>query len=212
LVNAISGPILAKSAIRCCFVETELDPEVPMGYPFSGSVFPAAPSLQWVPRIGSPPSRLLRAAPTPCHSSRLASFPSFGSTIACSIVRSWTDRHPSIQARVLWVVASPTTMFDGNGRASQVPDGPPRMHALLSDPGGTIGSGHCNPLVRPSAYWTASASATKTFRGSITRPAFSLSTLRRVGCPSPRKTRFWLLASFARWVWSPTGSRCEVSV
>lgn len=30
--------------------------------------------------------------------------------------------------------------------------------------------------------------------------------------PSPRKTRFWLLASVAKWDWLPTGSHCEVSV
>src|SRR3954451_19521588 len=32
------------------------------------------------------------------------------------------------------------------------------------------------------------------FRGSITRPLAWLSTLRSEGHPSPRKTRFWLLA------------------
>ncbi len=32
------------------------------------------------------------------------------------------------------------------------------------------------------------------FRGSITRPMYSLPTLRQPGYPDPRKTRFWLLA------------------
>ena len=54
----------------------------------------------------------------------------------------------------------------------------------------------------------------KIFRGSITRPIHSLSTLRGLGYPStfpPRKTRFWLLASFARRGWLPAGSHCKVS-
>jgi hypothetical protein len=36
------------------------------------------------------------------------------------------------------------------------------------------------------------------FRGSIARPGHSLSTLRSESCPSPRKTRFRLLAKLCR--------------
>lgn len=32
----------------------------------------------------------------------------------------------------------------------------------------------------------------RSFRGSIARPAHSLSTLHRMGCPTPCKTCFWL--------------------
>src|SRR4051812_24558985 len=41
---------------------------------------------------------------------------------------------------------------------------------------------------------TTKAPGILTFRGSITRPLAWLSTLRSEGRPSPRKTRFWLLA------------------
>jgi hypothetical protein len=41
---------------------------------------------------------------------------------------------------------------------------------------------------------TTKAPGDLSFRGSIARPLTWLSTLRREGRPSPRKTRFWLLA------------------
>ena len=69
------------------------------------------------------------------------------------------------------------------------------MHALLSDPGGTGTPGHFGVAMLPSASGTASAPTNSEFRGSITRPASSLSTLRSVGSRTPRKTRFRLLAS-----------------
>jgi hypothetical protein len=56
----------------------------------------------------------------------------------------------------------------------------------------------CAPLVQPSAGSTASASATTYFRGSITRPAHSLSTLRRRPRGRPRKTRFRLAINLCR--------------
>ena len=89
--------------------------------------------------------------------------------------------------------------------------GTPWAHALLSDPGGILGSGHLDPRILPSALRTASASTKNPFRGSITRPGNSLSTLRCLGHHLWRKTRFWLLASFARRGWLPAGSHYEVS-
>ena len=63
----------------------------------------------------------------------------------------------------------------------------------------------------PSAQRTASASA----GGSIRAQSHGLCTpcLRFAVwvTPGPRKTRFWLLASFARWGWKPTGSHYKVS-
>jgi hypothetical protein len=51
------------------------------------------------------------------------------------------------------------------------------------------------------------------FRGSITRPSRSLSTLRSQGCPlSPRKTRFRLVALLRRSGFEPAGFLREVSV
>ncbi len=59
------------------------------------------------------------------------------------------------------------------------------MHALLtSDPGGTGAPGHSALAILPSASGTASAPTISKFRGSITRPASSLSTLRSDGYPS----------------------------
>ena len=49
------------------------------------------------------------------------------------------------------------------------------------------------------------------FRGSITRPAHSLSTLRSPVAPAPRKTRFRLLASSAGRGWLPAGFQRKVS-
>ena len=76
--------------------------------------------------------------------------------------------------------------------------GTPCEHALLSDPGGTSTSGHCDASMLPSTNLTASAPATLSFRGSITRPARSLCTLRRVRYRTPRNTRFRLLAKLCR--------------
>jgi len=59
------------------------------------------------------------------------------------------------------------------------------MHALLtSDPGGTGAPGHSALAMLPSAPDTASAPTQIGFRGSITRPASSLSTLRSGGYPN----------------------------
>jgi hypothetical protein len=59
------------------------------------------------------------------------------------------------------------------------------MHALLtSDPGGTGALGHSALTILPSAPGTASAPTNSRFRGSITRPASSLSTLRSGGYPN----------------------------
>jgi hypothetical protein len=59
------------------------------------------------------------------------------------------------------------------------------MHALLtSDPGGNGAPGHSALAMLPSAPDTASAPTNSRFRGSITRPASSLSTLRSGGYPN----------------------------
>jgi hypothetical protein len=85
------------------------------------------------------------------------------------------------------------------------------VHALLSDPGGTSAPGHLGASVLPSAILTTSAPTTRIFRGSITRPTHSLSTLRHNGHPWPRKTCFRLLASFTGRDWLPAGLLCRVS-
>ncbi len=71
----------------------------------------------------------------------------------------------------------------------------------------------------PSASSSPSARATRrplrlaSFRDSIARPARSLSTLRRQGCPlSRRKTRFRLVTFLRRSGLEPAGIHHEVSV
>lgn len=59
---------------------------------------------------GSPPSFLLRTAPTSCRPSRRASLPSFGDTALCRLFAPG-DVGLLFRARVLWVVASPTTLL-----------------------------------------------------------------------------------------------------
>ena len=59
--------------------------------------------------------------------------------------------------------------------------GDPCVHALAFDPGGTAAPSPYGASVLPSAVMTASAPAISTFRGSIPRPAHSLSTPRLRG-------------------------------
>ncbi len=77
-----------------------------------------------------------------------------------------------------------TGSIGGDDRTSQVPGEPHYERALLCDPGGTSARGHYCASMLPSAFLTASAPAIRVFRGSITRPTHSLSTLRRVGHPT----------------------------
>jgi hypothetical protein len=74
--------------------------------------------------------------------------------------------------------------FGGDDRASHVPGGSSCAYALLSDPGGT-------ELARPVAARRCcprsvhdEGSHKRVFRGSITRPLHSLSTLRHAGYPN----------------------------
>ena len=72
----------------------------------------------------------------------------------------------------------------GRNGTSQVPGEPPCRHAPLFDPGGTFKPGRLGFQVLPSGYKTTSASTLRSFRGSITRPVCSLSTLRSLGRPT----------------------------
>jgi hypothetical protein len=69
----MSGASLASFAIRSRFLETVFGLGIPSIFPSSGSVLPAAPSLHRVPRVGSPASQVLLAAPTSRPPSRCAS-------------------------------------------------------------------------------------------------------------------------------------------
>ncbi len=68
------------------------------------------------------------------------------------------------------------------------------IHALLpSDPGGTGAPGHSALAMLPSTSDTVSAPTTSKFRGSITRPASSLSTASQLRLPErhARLTSGW---------------------
>lgn len=100
----------------------------------------------------------------------------------------------------------------GEHRASQVPGEPPCQHALLFDPGGMVRmSGNCDMSMLPSVVIKTSAPANRKFRGSITRPIDSLSTLRPVRRRTRRKTRFRLVASLCRVGFAPTGFHRPIS-
>jgi len=97
-----------------------------------------------------------------------------------------------------WWAVSPAALLDGNGRVSQVPERPSCPCALFLDPGRTE---HASPLRRLGAAPACvnnGGSREQRFRGSIARHWDSLSTLRSEGSPSPRKTRFRLLAKLCR--------------
>ena len=72
----------------------------------------------------------------------------------------------------------PSSALVESGGISQVPGQPLREHALLFDPGGPDASGPYDApdVAFPSLDW--SAPRLVTFRGSITQPVHSLSTLR----------------------------------
>jgi hypothetical protein len=167
---------------------------------------PAAPWLRRVPTARFP----ALIATTSCSDFRPLlplPFVSFGLRYRpVPPVRSWRGRHPPPGLGSFYV-ASLTTWLLAETAGSPRFLGNPCARALLSDPGGTLQPGHYGFRMLSSARRTSSTPTVGCFRGSITRPMPSLSTLRRVGHPSPRKTRFRLLACFAgrgllppRWV------------
>jgi hypothetical protein len=111
------------------------------------------------------------------------------------------------------VYRTPQNRFlDGGDRSSQVPGGPHCVHALLSDPGGTSALGHYRASVLSSALCTTSTPATTIFRGSITRPAHSLSTLRRMDYSTATQDSLpvgW--PALSGWDSIPTGPQRKVS-
>jgi hypothetical protein len=95
----------------------------------------------------------------------------------------------------------------------------PRIHATLFDPGRIAEPGHSGAALLVGSSMLPSALSKgvgsrqlDSFRSSMTRPACSLSTLRRQGRPlSRRKTRFRLVAHLGRAGLEPAGSLHEVS-
>src|SRR5438876_5464941 len=133
-------------------------------------------------RVGSPASTVVRGAPTPCRPSRRTSLPSLGGT-ALALAGSLLSVTERCHCRPGGLInQSPSFWFTrGDDRASQVPGEPHCAHALLFDPGGTSAPDHYGASVLPSAVYTTSAPTMSSFRGSVTRPVHSLSTLRHQG-------------------------------
>ena len=140
------------------------------------------------PGASSPASRVIWDAPTPCRPSRRVSFPSLGGTTPALRFRiSLRAATPAQGPGVLGAgYPNPALCRRGDDRVSQVPGEPPCEHALLpSDPGGTkrarpIAARRCSlpRLLRRRLPRQLD------FRGSMTRPAHSLCTLRSAGYPN----------------------------
>jgi hypothetical protein len=91
-------------------------------------------------------------------------------------------------------------------RISQVPEESLCAYALLSDPGRTDSSGPTTQSTRPPLCPRRRLPQQIGFRGSITRPWHSLSTLRQVHCCTRRKTCFPLLATLRDGIGYPQDS------
>lgn len=72
---------------------------------------------------------------------------------------------------------------DGDDRISQVPGEPPCAYAVPFDPGRASVPGDCGTSVLPPLRKPRRPPPSVSFRGSITRPARSLCTLRSRGYP-----------------------------
>ena len=163
-------------------------------------------------RVGSPASPVLRDAPIPCRPSRRTSLPSLGGTELRSLVRSRRRPNATAAGQGLWINRlAPRSGLVRRRQGLPGSWGTPCVHALLSDPGGDLCARPSRRFSAAFRYFHHVGSHDHPLRGSITRPAHSLSTLRRYGHPQPRKTRFRLLASFAGRDCLPAGFHRKVS-
>ena len=146
----------------------------------------ASPSLHGVPRDGSPASTILWDAPTPRRPSRPVSkfFTSRYHRVARGLLPSVVGVPPG--ARELSVPVSPSGLtMETSGSLRFL--GNPGGHCPCSST--PVGSGRLSGprvscLTRPPPVSTTKAPGVLYFRGSITRPLTSLSTLRRMGRPT----------------------------
>jgi hypothetical protein len=175
-------------------------------FPCSGAPFPPRGPSGWFPRFSGSMKHSDFLPPFP---RRFVAFASRYRRRALDFALAGARRNahgPGIVYRTPETGSSTET-----DRTSQVPGGPHYVHALLSDPGRTSALGHYRASVLPSAIHTASAPAKTIFRGSITRPAHSLSTLRRMDCSTATQDSLpvgW--PAFSGWT-RPTGSQRKVS-
>src|SRR5579883_1991780 len=180
-VNAISGASLASIAIRCSFVETLWSLASP-GLSLPRFCDPALPSLRGVPRDGSPASQVQWSAPTSYAPDRLVclvrSVPSDGASFALVGGGAAAPASPGVgQWLPSRILSTETEDLPGSWEAP-LPSCPalgPRWAARSSP--------NRIRAVLPAATSMASATTISSFRGSITRPVGSLSTLRSLGHP-----------------------------
>ena len=129
--------------------------------------------------MGSPASPVLRSAPSPGRPSRRTSFPSLGGTVRALVVRSRGRR----TLRLLGLGCStgcPSRLSRAETtRSPRFLGSPHGCMPRSSTPASSSRPASCGVSIRPSVFLTTSALARIVSRGSITRPAPSLCTLRR---------------------------------
>jgi hypothetical protein len=168
--------------------------------------------LPGVPRVRSPASSVRRSTRTSCRPSRIASFPSLGGTAAAPCASFLQPQHatncgPGIVHRnpqpdlSTETTGSPRFLEDltMNVPCSSTPAGPLRS--------ATAALRYCLPPLQRRRL-----PRSVQFRSSITRPAHSLSTLRRVSYPTAAQDSLpdgW--PAFPGGSWLPAGSQRKVS-
>jgi hypothetical protein len=169
----------------CCLPTAELL-DAPLPSPGSSSA--------QVPRL----PRYYQGAMTSCRPSRRASLPSPGSTPRSARVSPARGR--ALPRAVFWSWSPGTSsreLVRGDGRISYVPGNPHCALALLFDPGRTHASGHTMRRRGPRSVHHE-GSRIRTFEAPS--HGFGTGCLRFAGrvTPTPRKTRFRLLARLFR--------------
>ena len=151
---------------------------VPVIFPSLGSMTRHPLPSTGSPGVSSPASPVQRSAPTPDRPSRRAPFPSRRGTVRALDVRSWEQRarHPRA-----WAVQPGVPPGSLARRRSGLPGSWGAPHVCMprsSTPASSSRPASCGVSIRPSVFLTTSALAGIISRGSITRPAHSLCTLR----------------------------------
>ncbi len=155
-----------------------------------------------VPRL----PRYYQGTATSCRPSRRASFPSLGGTTGS---RTFRSRRRCVPQQRAWGCSPGIPVrgiFRGDDRISQVPGEPqfPFAHVLRPRPADTSQTAF-ETLARPPFSGRRRRQREEPFRGSIAWLSGSLSTLRDVSCPSPRKTRFQVLVRLSWTGFYPQG-------
>ena len=151
---------------------------VPVIFPSYGSMTRHPLPSTGSPGVSSPASPVQRSAPTPDRPSRRAPFPSRRGTVRALDVRSREQRarHPRA-----WAVPTgrPSRLSRTETiRSPRFLGSPPVCMPRSSTPASSSRPAFCGVSIRPSVFLTTSALAGIISRGSITRPAHSLCTLR----------------------------------